>query len=219
MLKAICRFIINRIGWEVDFDIGTNEPNIGDRISTPSDANFFIVDYVLLTGGWDGSGKGKLWIRKPRFIICGWLDNDVITNNTQLNQLATCEFTVGAIVTSLVMGDTLQVGWRPLTAPDRCNLVAESGGGSTIFDLPDRADKMIQVLSRATTYFDARDDAQKIYDILHGAAGWALPEVVAGDKYQAMVIEALAIPQYLGIDEKERHEFSTNYIFRIRDRD
>ena len=121
--------------------------------------------------------------------------------------------------TSFLIGTTLQAGWRPLTAPDRCNLVAESGGGSTIFDLPDRTDKMIQVLSRANTYFDARDDAQEIYDALHGAAGWELPEVVVGKKYQAMIIEAVSIPQYLGIDEKGRHEFSTNYVWKIRSRD
>jgi len=121
--------------------------------------------------------------------------------------------------TGFVKGTTLQVGWRPQDAPDRCILVAESGGGSLYFDLPDRVDKMIQVLSRATTYFDARDDAQEIYDALHGAAGWELPEVVVGKKYQAMIIEAVSIPQYLGIDEKGRHEFSTNFVWKIRNRD
>lgn len=131
---------------------------------------------------------------------------------------AICKF-IENQTSSFIIGDTLQVAWRPLDAPDQCTLIAESGGGGTIFDLPDRADKMIQVLSRATTYFDARDDAQEIYDVLHGAAGWELPEVVAGKKYQAMVIEAVEVPQYLGIDEKGRHEFSVNYIFKIRDRD
>jgi len=121
--------------------------------------------------------------------------------------------------TSFVKGTTLQVGWRPLTAPNRCVLVAEAGGGSVYFDLKDRADKMIQILARSENYWDARDDSYEVYNVLHGAAGWELPEVVAGDKYQAMVIEAVAIPQYLGIDEKGRHEFSCNYIFRIRERD
>lgn len=83
--------------WEVNFDGGQNEPAIGDDVSTPNDANFFIVDYVLTGGAWDGSGTGKLWLRKPGDAVCGWLDNDVITNNTQANQLATCEFTGGAL--------------------------------------------------------------------------------------------------------------------------
>ena len=81
---------------EADFDAGTNEPAIGDDVSTPSDANWFIVDYDLTGGAWDGSGAGKVWIRKPGDDACGWLDNDVITNNTQANQFATCEFTGGA---------------------------------------------------------------------------------------------------------------------------
>ena len=132
---------------------------------------------------------------------------------------AICQFIENK--TSFVKGTTLQVGWRPQDAPNRCILVAESGGGSVIFDLKDRADKMIQILARGRPnyYWDPYDDSYEVYNVLHGAAGWALPEVVVGKKYQAMVIEAVAIPQYLGIDEKERHEFSTNYIFRIRDRD
>lgn len=104
--------------WEVDFDAGTNEPNIGDDVSTPNDANWFIVDYHLTGGAWDGSGTGKLWIRKPGDAACGWQDNDVITNNTQANQLATCEFTVGALL-ALVLdiddaedyANNIGVGW------------------------------------------------------------------------------------------------------------
>lgn len=132
---------------------------------------------------------------------------------------AICQFIENK--TSFVKGTTLQVAWRPLDAPDRCILVAESGGGSVIFDLPDRTDKMIQILARGRPnyYFDPRDDSYEVYNVLHGAAGWELPEVVAGDKYQAMVIEAVSVPQYLGIDEKSRHEFSCNYIWKIRNRD
>jgi len=105
--------------WEVDFDAGTNEPAIGDDVSTPNDANFFIVDYVLTGGAWDGSGTGKLWIRKPGDDACGWLDNDVITNNTQVNQLATCEFTGGALTAlTFDLGDArtyaqnIGAGWQ-----------------------------------------------------------------------------------------------------------
>jgi len=83
--------------WSVDFDAGTNEPAIGDNVSTPNDANWFIVDYNVTAGAWaTNDAAGKLWIRKPSDDALGWLDNDVITNNTQANQLATCEFTGGA---------------------------------------------------------------------------------------------------------------------------
>jgi hypothetical protein len=32
-----------------------------------------------------------------------------------------------------------------------------------------------------------------------------------------MTVEALAIPQYLGVDDNRRHLFSTNYIFRMEE--
>jgi len=221
VIKEIAKFIVSKIGWELDFDAGMNEPNIGDKVSTPSDANFFIVNYALTSGVWGALGKGKLWIKKPGDAICGWLDNDIITNNTLINQLATCEFTVGALTTSLIIGDTLQVGHRPQDAPDACDTILESSGGSIIFDLPERADLAIQVLSRAKTYFTARARAWAIYDAIfrdwiYGSAGWTLPIVTVGEEYEAMIIEPMATPQYIGTDEKNRAEFSCNYIFKTR---
>ena len=85
------------------------------------------------------------------------------------------------------------------------------------FDLPDYVGKMIQVISRAKTYFDARDDAREIFNVLHGMAGWTLSAVSpATQNYEAMTIEALADPQSIGQDKKGRYEFSVNYIFRIK---
>ena len=72
--------------------------------------------------------------------------------------------------TPFTLGSTLQAGHRLATAPDRCVLIAESAGGATIPELPDRADFLIQALSRAKTYFDARDDAWTVYAALHGTA-------------------------------------------------
>lgn len=93
----------------------------------------------------------------------------------------------------------------------------ESAGGALYFDLPDKTDKMIQVISRAKTYFHARDDAWEIFNVLHGTAGWTFSAVApATQDYEGMVIEALADPQYIGQDDKRRYEFSTNYIFRIK---
>lgn len=74
--------------WEVQFDGGQNEPNIGDDVGTATDDNFFIVDYVLTGGAWDGSGTGYLWLRKPGDDTCGWVDNEQINNNTLGNILA-----------------------------------------------------------------------------------------------------------------------------------
>jgi len=218
MIKEVCHFIASV--WEVDFDAGANEPNIGDRVSTPSDANFFIVKYTLTGGAWGALGTGKLWIRKPGQITCGWLDNDVITNNTQANQLATCEFTIGTLAVNLTVGTDLFVGHRPQGTVDACDVVIETAGGSVFFSLPERTDLVFQVLSRDTTYFTARARAYAIYDAIfrdhiYGSAGWTLPNIV-GENYEAMVIEPLAPPQYIGQDKKSRYEFSTNYLMKIK---
>ncbi|MCJ7828582.1 MAG: minor capsid protein [Dehalococcoidia bacterium] len=118
--------------------------------------------------------------------------------------------------TGFTIGTTLQAGHRLATAPDRCVLIAESGGGATVPELPDRADFLIQALSRAKKYFEARDDAWTVYTALHGTAGWNMPNISgSGDDYIAWTVEALAIPQYIGQDVDGRYEFSVNFIFRM----
>jgi len=79
---------------------------------------------------------------------------------------------------------------------------------------------MIQVISRANTYMTARDDAWTIFEVLHGEAGWVtnLTGIDAGaPDLEAQTIEALADPQFIGQDDKDRYEFSTNYIFRMKE--
>ena len=120
--------------------------------------------------------------------------------------------------TSFVIGSTLQVAHRTQDAPDRCSVVLETAGGTVYFDLPDRVDKMIQIISRAKNYMDARDDAQEIFAALHdGTGGWTLTAVPpAVQDYEALTITPLADPQYIGQDEKKRFEFSCNYNWRIQ---
>lgn len=123
--------------------------------------------------------------------------------------------------TSFVIGTDLFEGQRLQDAPIRCQVVLETGGAGLYFDLPDRVDKMIQIISRAKSYFVARADAWEIFDALHtgayGSAGHTLAAVApAIQDYEAMTIEAVSDPQYIGQDEKSRYEFSCNYIWRIR---
>jgi hypothetical protein len=114
------------------------------------------------------------------------------------------------------VGVDLFVGHRPQDAPDRCQVLLERSGGVLHFDLPDRVDLVVQVLSRGLTYFNARDDAYTIFNTIHGTAGWTLPTLTTGESYKAMTIEAQAAPQAIGQDDKGRYEFSTNYIFRVQ---
>lgn len=121
---------------------------------------------------------------------------------------------------TLTRDTELFAGHRPAGTVDACDLVLETAGGTVFPHWPKRADVTFQVLSRAKTYFTARARAYVIYNAIYrdwqyGSAGWTLPIVIVGEEYEAMVIEPLATPQYIGQDEKLRYEFSTNYIFKI----
>ncbi|HOY09613.1 MAG TPA: minor capsid protein [Candidatus Omnitrophota bacterium] len=115
-----------------------------------------------------------------------------------------------------VIDTNLFAGFRPSNSQDRCVTILESGGGQTDPYLPDKIAKGIQVLSRAISYWDAREDIFKIYDFLKSKAQITLP-VVGEEAYIAEFIEAQNPPQSLRQDEAGRWEFSVNFIFRIRE--
>ena len=121
----------------------------------------------------------------------------------------------------LTIGTDLFEGHRPQGTIDACDVLMETAGGTIFFDLPERADPVFQVLSRAKNYVAARARAYAIYDAIYrdwiyGAAGFILPVVTVGEEYEAMIIEPLAPPQFVRIDEKGRFEFSTNYLMKIK---
>lgn len=121
-----------------------------------------------------------------------------------------------ADLTGWTIGTKLQVGHLKQTAPVRYVLIQESGGATNYWPNEDVADVAIQVLNRAATYFEAREDAYAVYNAVHGTAGWNLPRMEgSGEDYLAMTVEAIYLPQYLGVDDNNRHIFSTNYIFRM----
>lgn len=119
-----------------------------------------------------------------------------------------------ADLTGLTKGADLQVGHRLPGAPDRCTLIGESGGGESNFYCPDIINLNIQAVTRAKTYFQARNDAWVVFNVLHGTAGWNMLSVGSGPDYLVMAIEAMTTPQYIGQDENGRFEFSCNYIWR-----
>lgn len=126
-------------------------------------------------------------------------------------------------------------GHRPQGVANDCDVVLETAGGEVFFNWAKRADPVIQVLSRGKTYFTTRARAWAIYDAIYRehtapdvtpgrvgnvypSAGWMLPLEAEEDDltHEIMIIEPLSPPQYIGQDQKLRHEFSTNYIFKIR---
>ena len=119
--------------------------------------------------------------------------------------------------TSFVIDTDLFAGFRPADAPDRCVAVLEPTGGAVNSYFPDAGEKVIQVLTRADSYWDAREDACTVFDLLKSKAQVVLPTILSSRIYKAEFIEAQHFPQSLQQDEEGRYEFSTNFIIRIRE--
>ncbi len=118
--------------------------------------------------------------------------------------------------TNLEVGKDLFAGFIPPTAQDEAVVIIESGG-ATEHELPDYVEKAIQVLSRDTVYWKARNNAQTVCDLLHGSAGITLP-IVDSKEYYMNVAQAITAPQSLGQDAKGLWQISTNYILRIQEK-
>lgn len=136
-----------------------------------------------------------------------------------------CEHILSHSGITWVLGEDFFAGHLPIKnkndviVPDRCMAILENTPAALVPDLPDRADKAIQVWNRAATYFTARGDAQEIFDILHGAVQWDLPASSGEPEYTAMVIKAVGTPAPVeNPDSKGRYVFSTNYIFMIMEK-
>jgi hypothetical protein len=110
----------------------------------------------------------------------------------------------------------LFAGFRPVDAPDRCVAILEPTGGAVNSYFPDAGEKAIQVLTRATRYWDARTDAYTVFDLLASKAQVEFPTLVSDLTYKAEFIEAQHFPQSLQQDEEGRWEFSVNFVIRIR---
>lgn len=105
--------------WEVPFTAGDNEPNIGNELSTPTEGGFYLVDYCVTGGSWVGNdAAGKLLIRKPGDLTCGWTNTETITNTTQSNTLGTSGTPVGesaTIGTFRTYSGNVGTGWGILS--------------------------------------------------------------------------------------------------------
>lgn len=117
---------------------------------------------------------------------------------------------------SFVLGATLQVGFRPATAPDRCIVLRCPTGGTGDFYLRDRVDFHLQVIARSADFHEADRDAWAVYALLHGATAIDLPIINSGTAYHIATAEAQQLPSSIGQDERSRHEVSVNFVLRIQ---
>jgi hypothetical protein len=113
----------------------------------------------------------------------------------------------------------LLAGYIPKDAKDQPRLVVilDTVGGEVDGQLPDQVRKSVQVLARAETYFTALADSLEIFTAIHGMCCDPFPAIESGIEYKNMTIDALSDPGYIGQDENGYFQFSTNYIWIIKD--
>lgn len=105
--------------------------------------------------------------------------------------------------------DCVAVIERPGLAP----LMTMTGKGvAPVAPAEEKSDRpMIQIRVRSTSYITGRSIAYTIFRGLHGIA-----ETTIGDT-PVHLLEALQSPHHLGLDEKQRHEWSQNFAAHIED--
>ena len=119
-------------------------------------------------------------------------------------------------VAGLTLGTNFFVGSQKVDAQDDHSTLLESGGLADYY-LPDKREYRVQVLTKAADYFDGRSQAVEIHDFLHGKTGFELPVLQSDETYLVQVIQSVQTPQYLGVDGKGLHIFSTNYVVKLQD--
>ncbi len=112
----------------------------------------------------------------------------------------------------------LLVGYVPKEAKDVPRIVTVlDAGGEVDGQLPDQVRKVIQILTRSDTYFTSLADSLEIFTAIHGMCCDPFPAIESGIEYKNMTIDALSDPGYIGQDENGYFQFSTNYIWIIKD--
>jgi len=105
----------------------------------------------------------------------------------------------------------LFIGRMPDT-PDTALYLTATGGNEPNRYIPTPR-KTVQVLSRASAYPDAYDNAQTVYDLLHRKNDSVVLETGGVD---VMFIAALQEPTHIGLDDQERHVFTVNFQITLR---
>lgn len=185
------------LGWPISVD--TDPETIiksagGDYVEPTAD--------VLLNDGVD-YGRPSDPIRGT--LRAGYTPSDQSTNILK----ALCRYAADQI--PLTLGATLFAGHRPSGAADTCHVILERGPELVDPEDADLRRKRVQILTRGAPgdYFDARDAAHAVFDLLINAHDVALD----GWRINAVTGEA---PQSLGQDGRGRFEFSTNLMVYAR---
>lgn len=114
---------------------------------------------------------------------------------------------------SLIVGNTIHAGFFPQDAIDDCSIILDNGGPGDYY-LLDKLELTIQVITRGFDYHETEGRAKVIYGIFNGGK-W----ITLSDEDDGIWIinssSAIQSPAPVGQDDKNRFEFSANYILRM----
>lgn len=114
--------------------------------------------------------------------------------------------------TPTASGGSIFVGKLPQT-PDSCIAIFPTGGFvASIKDGYDLPTIQVRIRGAANDYIETRDRAQAVYNRLQGLKQYRLSNGILIVRCQGVQ----SGPNYIAPDEKDRPEFSINYMLEIR---
>lgn len=118
--------------------------------------------------------------------------------------------------TGFTKGTTLQVAFWLQNAPDRSILIANAGGGKEYNSdsARQRFDYMLQFISRAPAWGDAQTDINLIHAFMYEGERGLVSLPTGSPTFDIESIEPVAAPAPIGRDEKQRFEYSVNYVLK-----
>lgn len=117
--------------------------------------------------------------------------------------------------TSFAKGSTLQVAFVKQDAPDRCVLIKNTDIKEYNSDSArHKFDYMLQFISRGNTWADAQTDINLIHAFMYEGARGLVSIPAASPTIDIESIGPVSGPGDIGRDEKQRFEWSVNYVLK-----
>ena len=123
--------------------------------------------------------------------------------------------------TTLIVGTNLFLGYAGQDASNIAVLnILQDNTGSALYPLlPDRNDRIITHVARHKDWRTAMEMAYVIYNVIHAnRANIDFPIIGSMPQLNCQYMNAMTTPQYAGEDEKNRHIFTCDYMFKIKDK-
>jgi len=118
-----------------------------------------------------------------------------------------------AAATGWTIGGTLFGGFLPQEAPESCVAVVAAGGaGEGGPHVNDRATWVVRVLARSRSYEEAHVNSDWVMAVLNGKSSVGLADADGNQEFLIFGIQATALPQSVGMDDRRRHVVAATYV-------